>query len=59
MAIPVVEFHIREYKNRLLNKSGVFQRILCYILKLNDGEPTRFRPIFTKWTFNYLVKIVL
>ena len=51
MAIPVVEFHIREYKNRLLDKSGVFQRILRYILKLNDGEPTKYGPIFTNQTF--------
>ena len=37
--------------NRLLPKSEVFQRILWFILKWNNGEPTKFGPIFTKLTF--------
>ena len=34
--------------NRILNKSEVFQRILWYILKWRDGEPTSLGPNFDK-----------
>ena len=34
--------------NKLLTKNEVFQRILWYILKWNDSEPTKFWPIVTK-----------
>ena len=34
--------------DEILPKIEVFQRILWYIMKWNDGEPTKFGPIFTK-----------
>ena len=51
MAIPVVEFPIRGYKIQyaFLPNCEVFQNIFFYyILKWNDGEPTKFGPIFFK-----------
>ena len=39
MAIPVVELQVLEKKiNRLLPKIVVFQSIIWYLLKWNDGE---------------------